>query len=373
MDTKFHINPGSGTVSRCRASTKCPFGGESGHENHFDTPGEARSGFEKLMKSEVLPKAVNTSRSSQQTSVPSLGALTYSDARALVTAASADHGRTIRTYIRLLNYGNYEMAKGLRQSLKDKDTVELVVSYSRLSALVTDKKLVIAKAERWQREATIPLKAQSYGRRIATEQVRLAELEESLAEASRKIESAKKFYSGQLDWHKSSVDRLHSYQMEVASGQVTQVPLSKPLSLLPKSSKSALAGELKERSLKMLEDLNSRNHDRFVEAAKNSGNEYHVDSAMGYRNHNKRIEQLNHQIAATDADYVRGSAGHPMHTTVKDLLEKSEGLKLTLNNEVRVRNDYARRLELFRSEVKDELEYNARLSDEVREIVEFGE
>lgn len=372
MDTKFHINPGSGTVSRCRASTKCPFGGESGHENHFDTPGEARSGFEKLMKSEVLPKAASASNSAQQQSVPSLGALNYNDARTLVLTASADHGRKIRTYLRLLNYGNYEMAKSLRQSLKDKDAVELVVSYSRLSALVTDKKLAIEKMERWKREATIPIKAQSYGRRIVQEQERLAELEGSLATASQKVEAAKKFYSEKLAQHKVAVDRLHSYQMEVASGQVTQVPLSLPMNQLPQSSKGALEGELKARSLKMLEDLNSRDHDRIVEAAKTSGNEYHIDSAVGYRKHSKKAVQLQRELAIVENDYSRGAAGHAMHTSVDKLLERSEGLKLTLDNEVRVRNDYARRLELFRSEVKDDMEYNARLSDEVREIVDFG-
>jgi hypothetical protein len=373
MDTKFHINPGSGTVSRCRASNKCPFGGESGHENHFDTPGEARSGFEKLMKPQVLPKAASASNNAQQKSVPSLGALTYQDARALVLLASAEHGRKIRTYLRLLNYGNYEMAKSLRQSLKDKDTVELVVSYSRLSALVTDKKLAIAKMERWKRDATVPIKAQSYGRRIAQEQERLAELEGSLATAAQKIESAKKFYSEKLAQHKVSVDRLHSYQMEVASGQVTQVPLSLPMNQLPADSKGALEGELKARSMKMLEDLNSRDHDRIVEAAKTSGNEYHLGSAVGYRTHNKKIGQLEQEISSLEADYDKSLDGHSIDTTVKGLSEKLEGKRLTLDNEIRVRNDYARRLELFRSEVKDDMEYNARLSDEVREIVEFGE
>jgi hypothetical protein len=161
--------------------------------------------------------------------------------------------------------------------------------------------------------------------------------------------------------------------MEVASGQVTQVPLSLPINQLPKTSKSALEGELKARSMKMLEDLNSRDHDRIVEAAKTSGNEYHIDSAVGYRKHSRKIEQLTRELSIVEADYARGAAGHPMHTTVENLLKRSEGLQMTLDNEVRVRSDYARRLELFRSEVKDDMEYNTRLSDEVREIVEFGE
>lgn len=369
MDTKFHINPGSGTVSRCRASTKCPFGGESGHENHFDTPGEARSGFEKLMKSEVLPKTGSVRRET----AASVSSLSYSDGQKLVLAASAENGREIRTYLRLLNFGNYEMAKSLRQSLKDKETVELVVSYSRLSALAIDKQLLIDKMERWKREATVPIKAQSYARQIATQQANLAELEKKVQEASRKIGQAKSLYSMRLEAHKAAVSRLHSYQQEVSNGATTKAPLSKPISRLPKTSKSALEGELEARSLMMLDDLNSRDYDRIIEAAKSSGNEYHIDSAVGYRKHNRKIEQLTNELAAVESDYARGTEGHAIHTTVESLAKRSEGLQLTLANEVRVRNDYARRLEMFRSEVKDDLEYNSRLSDEVREIVEFGE
>jgi hypothetical protein len=264
------------------------------------------------------------------------------------------------------------MAKSLRQSL-NKEVVEMVVSYSRLSALVTDKKLLIAKTERWKRDARIPIKAQSYARQIAAQQEKLAELEDSLSKASQKITAAKALYNAKLQEHVAAVEKLHSYQLEVKNGASTRVPLSMPLDRLPKSSKGALDGELKERSLKMLEDLNSRDHDRILAAAKSSGNEYHVDSAIGYRAHNRKIVQLEQEVKSLEADYDKISGGHSIDSTVKALSEKLEGKRLTLDNEIRVRNDYARRLELFRSEVKDDLQYNARLSDEVREIVEFGE
>lgn len=45
-----HINTNTGEVSRCKAQKGgCPFGGESGSDNHFSTPEEARAGAEKLM------------------------------------------------------------------------------------------------------------------------------------------------------------------------------------------------------------------------------------------------------------------------------------------------------------------------------------
>lgn len=45
----YHINPETGVVSRCRATVKCPFGGETGSENHFKTPAEARKGYEVIV------------------------------------------------------------------------------------------------------------------------------------------------------------------------------------------------------------------------------------------------------------------------------------------------------------------------------------
>lgn len=58
--SKFHINPNTGGISRCRAEVKCPFGGESGMENHYDSVREAKVGVEKLMESqEGLFKSVS--------------------------------------------------------------------------------------------------------------------------------------------------------------------------------------------------------------------------------------------------------------------------------------------------------------------------
>lgn len=53
--SKFHVNPETGSVSRCRAvNGGCPFGGESGTENHFESIQEAKSTFENSMKDSIL-------------------------------------------------------------------------------------------------------------------------------------------------------------------------------------------------------------------------------------------------------------------------------------------------------------------------------
>lgn len=44
--TKYHISP-TGEASKCRATVKsCPFGGDSGTENHYDSMEEARTAYE---------------------------------------------------------------------------------------------------------------------------------------------------------------------------------------------------------------------------------------------------------------------------------------------------------------------------------------
>lgn len=56
----FHINP-KGVITRCRAAQgNCPFGGESGSENHFETLVQAKAGYEKMMESNLLPSINKT-------------------------------------------------------------------------------------------------------------------------------------------------------------------------------------------------------------------------------------------------------------------------------------------------------------------------
>lgn len=54
MSKSFHISP-SGGISKCRATVNpCPYGGESGSENHFDSVSEARRAYEKMMKDQLF-------------------------------------------------------------------------------------------------------------------------------------------------------------------------------------------------------------------------------------------------------------------------------------------------------------------------------
>ena len=45
----YHINPETGEPGSCSATIKCPFGGSS---EHYDTPNEARSAYEKTMEAD---------------------------------------------------------------------------------------------------------------------------------------------------------------------------------------------------------------------------------------------------------------------------------------------------------------------------------
>lgn len=52
--SKFHISS-NGEPAKCTAEIKCRLGGDSGTENHFDTPEEARQAYEKSQASEMIP------------------------------------------------------------------------------------------------------------------------------------------------------------------------------------------------------------------------------------------------------------------------------------------------------------------------------
>ena len=61
MAGKFHVND-KGEAGPCRAITeKCPFGGESGVEHHFDSIEMARADYERRMSDGSLPGAMKKS------------------------------------------------------------------------------------------------------------------------------------------------------------------------------------------------------------------------------------------------------------------------------------------------------------------------
>lgn len=64
MVTKYHINPNSGAVGKCRAEKgNCPFGDES---KHFDSPAAARKAFEEEMSSRPLDRSTLKSRTADE-------------------------------------------------------------------------------------------------------------------------------------------------------------------------------------------------------------------------------------------------------------------------------------------------------------------
>jgi len=68
---KAHINPETGEVGRCGANVKCPFGGESGEENHYPTLKAAR---EESARREALNNDPFVSLTKQQLNLRNVGA-----------------------------------------------------------------------------------------------------------------------------------------------------------------------------------------------------------------------------------------------------------------------------------------------------------
>jgi hypothetical protein len=68
--SKMHVNPVTGAVGYCRASSDsgkgCPFGGESGRENHFDSREEAQVYVEEIMANQYNQESVILTKSSER-------------------------------------------------------------------------------------------------------------------------------------------------------------------------------------------------------------------------------------------------------------------------------------------------------------------
>ena len=74
--TRWHVNPETGDVGKCRAQTSCPFGDLD--TAHYSSKAEARQAYEDSMVS--IPEATKRS-SSQMTSVEAVLSLGYDTAR----------------------------------------------------------------------------------------------------------------------------------------------------------------------------------------------------------------------------------------------------------------------------------------------------
>lgn len=62
MSRRYHINPDTGVPSICRAvSGRCPYGGDSGNENHFNTYSEAQKCSQEVFENtyRLLPASIS--------------------------------------------------------------------------------------------------------------------------------------------------------------------------------------------------------------------------------------------------------------------------------------------------------------------------
>lgn len=65
MSAKYHVNHNTGEVGLCSAKFKCPYGGNSGVENHYDTEAEARTAYEESMSLKKLTPLTRKGGNSQ--------------------------------------------------------------------------------------------------------------------------------------------------------------------------------------------------------------------------------------------------------------------------------------------------------------------
>ncbi len=119
MAAKFHVN-GKGEAGKCSASNgKCPFGGETGTENHYDTVEQAQAAAEKLLEAGIIDFTLNAggdilisdgqsredfwrvaisrpvSIADAEAGVLTVLDLTGTDFRAVATSGSAERGQHI--------------------------------------------------------------------------------------------------------------------------------------------------------------------------------------------------------------------------------------------------------------------------------------
>lgn len=67
---RYHI--GKNGPSPCRAKKSCPFGGDTGYDNHYATQEEARIAFEHMNKNSMLPRATTNFPQLRKTEAESL-------------------------------------------------------------------------------------------------------------------------------------------------------------------------------------------------------------------------------------------------------------------------------------------------------------
>lgn len=373
MTMTFHLNPESGVVSRCTAKVKCRFGGESGKENHFASTAEARQGYENLRGKDTVPSSSKTKNNSQSQNGIPLEKLSAPQIESLIEESSASRGRYLRDYRRLLEYCNYEMAKDFRKTGVDPDTVKAAIRLASARAALEDHQLVASQYHQRARQADTPERKRAYQNQLEIAKKKVADDRSALKDAIVIVDQLKKDYDKKLIEHHLAVSRLQSYQQEALEGATTPTALAKPLEQLPADSKQYLEGTHEDKAHKMLASLNTRKPDEILKAAKASGNPYHEQSAAGYRLHEKKIESTSGRMIALQKQLEKATVEGKLETPESQLIVKEHSnLLSSRDHDIRVKEGYARRLELFRSEVKDSIPYYKRATEEIRETIDHA-
>lgn len=131
----FHVNTETGNTGQCKASKGgCPFGGDSGKENHYNTPAEAQVAAEAYM--ENVYKDVQSQYASKVTDG---GDYSIHMKRRLIDEATSERGKVSQAVIgRLLSKDKDELAR--------KHVAEKLHSQKLLRDMASDDSARVRKA-----------------------------------------------------------------------------------------------------------------------------------------------------------------------------------------------------------------------------------
>lgn len=376
MSIRFHINPETGTVSRCTAQKKCRFGGESGQDNHYNSTAEARKGYEQMMKKDTVPNSSSQSKTADtpldNSDIPPLESLKPHNIHALISIASAHNARTLRKYRTLLQYCDLEAAKRMKANGDRSNEVAAAIDLAKIRAVVENREMHIARtAEKLKNKNLPPATKRRYQEEhtrlrgmLTSEKAKLKKNEQNVAQLVASLDK-------NITEHGLAVSRLQSYQVAAVNGAIPPARLARPLEQLPADSKKHLEGDYIRRSEEMLNALNSQKDEGIRHAAKLSGNEYHAANAEAYISHSKKIDRLESRMLAIrdalDAERKKGGANS---AESQQLANEHTALLSSRDHAIGVKKVYAKRLEMFRSEIRDDLAYYKRANEEIHESVE---
>lgn len=376
MSNKFHLNPATGSVSRCSAKTKCPFGGKTGAENHFDSIAEARADFENKMKNQTVPEATKEkpSRARKTLVQKELESLSAPQIESLVKTASAEHGENLRRHLRLLTHPDLEVARAARKHFAGYGHVEAAMRVAAVQAdLEENDDLLTSIRERIESAPTE--KAQiKYKLQLEKELENNRNLRSRLLEVKAEAAGYEDQMAAQLYRHENAVKKLKEFQnASENSGVKTAAPLALALDTLPQNYKDISEGKAVREARSIFVMAQDGKPERVLEAAVKHGDPYHVENAKGLIRHTNKVAQLEADVAHLKREENEASFLPASEETMEAVGHEIKKLESSLAKENKLKRKYETRIARFNAEAKDVLAYRIRQQEELLERVNYGD